>query len=104
MLAARRGAHALGAEQILDRQRQAFERAALAFRQPRVGSRGHRQRLFRRLGDEGVERARLFDRRDKAAVNSRRGNLSGLQRVARLGQGHGNRIAHADTLTDKGFS
>ena len=69
-VAARRGAHALGAEQILDRQRQAFQRAALALRQPRIGRRRHLQRAFRRLGDEGVERPRAASTAATSAVVS----------------------------------
>ena len=40
--------------------------------EPRVGGRGHRQRLLRRLGDEGVERPRRLDRGDIAPSASSR--------------------------------
>ena len=52
------GEHALGAEQVLDGDGQAFEEAGLALGQARIGGLGHRQRLVRCLGDEGVEVAR----------------------------------------------
>src|SRR3546814_2716674 len=46
--------HALGAEQILHADGDAFEEAGLPRLAPGVGGLGHFQRLLRRLGDEGV--------------------------------------------------
>src|SRR3546814_2617155 len=53
--------HALGAEQILHADGDAFEEAGLPRLAPGVGGLGHFQRLLRRLGDEGVQRPRGFD-------------------------------------------
>ena len=55
------GAHARGAEQILDAERQPFERAALSSREPRVGRARHFAGAFGRFQHERVERARSFD-------------------------------------------
>ena len=62
-MAARRGLHALGAIEILDAERDAFERAGLAPGDPRVGLAGHGQRLLRRLDDKGIEGAARFGER-----------------------------------------
>ena len=51
---------ALGGVEILDSQRNAFQRPALAFRQFCVGGFGHGAGLVRRLDDIGIEDARLF--------------------------------------------
>ena len=59
---ARRGAHTFGAEHVLDRERNAFQRAGFACRDARVGGLGHRAGALRRLQHIGVERARLLDR------------------------------------------
>ena len=64
------GAHALGGEQILDAERNAFERAALALRDLGVRLARHGARLLRRLQHKGIERARRFDRRRCASVSS----------------------------------
>ena len=57
------GEHALGAEEILDAERNAFEQPDLAALAPGIGLPGHGERLLRRLGDEGVEAAMaLHDR------------------------------------------
>jgi hypothetical protein len=52
----RRRLHALGAEQVLDAERHAFEQAGLALGPARIGGLGHLAGLVRRFGDEGVER------------------------------------------------
>ena len=52
-----RGAHALGAVEVLDAQRQAFQRPRLALGQPRVARLGLRQRVLRRRQHVGIERA-----------------------------------------------
>src|SRR3546814_2094058 len=85
--------HALGAEQVLHADRQALEGARLARLAPAVGGLGHRERLLRRLGDEGVQRPRRLDGRDV-----RRGELLGRdlargQQIARTGDGETGEIA-----------
>ena len=55
-VARRLGVDALGAEQVLDAERHAFERPRLAGGDARVRLGGHGQRLLRRLDDIGVER------------------------------------------------
>ena len=50
------GAHACGAEHVLDAERDAGERAALAVRQRRIGTCRHLARPLRGLENEGVER------------------------------------------------
>ena len=54
-VAAGLGMDAFGGEQILDAERDAFERTALASRQPLVRRLGHRARLVRGDGDIGIE-------------------------------------------------
>ena len=78
---ARGGAHALGAEHVLDAERDAFERAA-----PRL-SRCARRRpcaiaraALRRLQHIGVERARLLDRGEMRVGEFGRGELLLAQR------------------------
>ena len=56
-VAARLGVGALGREKVLDAERNALQRAALALRQTRVGRGRHLPCLVRRDGDIGVERA-----------------------------------------------
>jgi hypothetical protein len=46
---------ALGAEQVLDAERNAFQRATFAFRQPGIRRRGHRARLVMSDGDIGIK-------------------------------------------------
>jgi hypothetical protein len=50
------GQHALGAVEVLDRDRQALHDPGLALGAAGVRGLGHFDRLIRRFGDEGVER------------------------------------------------
>ena len=93
-LAAGRGAHALGAEQILDRQRQAFQRAA-----PRLWPRCARRTasaIASAFSGVSVMKAlsgRAFsiaDDESRRSVPSRKSSWPAG--VARLGQGHGGQI------------
>ena len=59
-MARRRRAHAFGAEQILDRNRNAVQRARFARRAARIGFLRLLQREFRGFGDKGVERGCAF--------------------------------------------
>ncbi len=64
-VAAGLGVDAFGAEQVLDAERNAFERAALALRELRVRRLRHVARLVRRHGDIGVEHGiGALDRRE----------------------------------------
>jgi hypothetical protein len=55
-MAGRGGQHALGGEQVLDRQRNAIQQPRLALGAARIGSPGHIEGPVRRLGDHGVQR------------------------------------------------
>ena len=57
-------AHPAGAEEVLDRERDAFEQAPLASREARIGGIRVGARGIEGLGDEGVEIAPGFDGRD----------------------------------------
>ena len=92
------GQHALGAEQVLDRQRHALEQAALAGGQPRVGRVGHGQRTLGRLGDEGVEVAVPLDRRDMRPGQLGRREAAGAQAVARGLEREAGELAHSTTF------
>ena len=95
------GQDALGAEQVLDRDRDAVERQRLAARQPFVGGIGHRQSALRRRGNIGVERLGLGDRIVIGDGQfSRRERLAGKP-VACLGESkrQQRRFAHSTTLS-----
>ena len=82
--------HALGAEQVLDAERHAFERPRLAARDPLVGRPRHVARLLRRRHDVGVEqRVRRLDRREIGLGQLQRGKVPLRQPVADLGDGQG---------------
>ena len=74
------GAHALGAEHILDGERNAFERPGVALGDARIGGLGHRGGALRRLQHIGVERARLLDRGEMRVGKLGRGEFLLLQR------------------------
>ena len=92
------GEHALGAEQILDAERDAFEQAAFAAAEPRVGGLGHRQRLVRRLGDEGVEAPMALDGRDMRPGQLQGREAARREAVARRLQGQPGELAHSTTF------
>ena len=71
---------------ILDAERQAFERPALAFCQPRIGRSRHRAGAIRRFQYECIERARLLDRGKMRIGQFGGGKFAPAQRVARLRQ------------------
>ena len=101
--AAGRGAHALGAEQILDGERQAFERTGFAFRETRVGALRHGERAFGRLRDERVERARILDGLDESLGQLLRRDALRLHGIARIAKGKsggigGERHGYSTTL------
>ena len=81
------GRHVPGTEQILDRDRDAVERPALAAAEPRVGGSGHVERPLRGLGNERVERPRRLDRRDMGFGQLARRERLRAQPGPRLGQG-----------------
>ena len=77
--------HAFGAEQILDAERDALERAGLALGDLLVRGLGHGERLLGRLEHIGVERPRLLDGGDMGLREFGGGEGLGLQAVAGLG-------------------
>ena len=82
------------AEEILDAERNAFERPRLARGDPPVGLGGHGERLLRRLADIGVEAARRLDRGDVGARELGRGEALGGEPVADLGDGERGEVSH----------
>ncbi len=92
----RGGAHALGREHVLDAERDAGERAALAFRELCVGRFGHRARPLRRLQHDGIERTRLVDGGKMCVGKLEGGDLFLTQLVARLRERQRGRIGHSD--------
>ena len=71
---------AFGGEQILDAERDALQRAALALREPRVRGLGHVARLVGGDDDIGVElRIGALDRREIGLGELGRGDLLGAQ-------------------------
>ena len=94
-MAARLRVHAFGAEQILDPERNAFERTALALRQLRVRRLRHLARLVRRHGDIGVERrVGALDRGEIGVGDLGRLDLLGAQFLARFGNRQFGQVAH----------
>ena len=90
-----RGAHALGAVQVLDAERQAFERPRLALGEPRVAGLGLRQRDLRRRQHVGVERLVAgLDGIEERLRQLGGGELLRAQPVARLGQRQFGEIGH----------
>ena len=85
-MARRRRLHALGAVEILDAERNAFERPRVAGSEPSVGLRRHRQSLFRRFDNEAIERPALFDSGHLRLGEFDGGNLFLHQRIARRGK------------------
>ena len=92
--ARRRRAHALGAVEILDPERQTFERSRLAARNTRVALLGGVERQLRRLGDEGVEQAGALDGLDMRLREFAGGQRLRQQGVARLSQSEMRGIGH----------
>ena len=85
-MAAGLGVHALGGEEILDAQRNAFQCAALTFGKFGIGSFGHVARLIGRGHDIGIEQFGLFDCREIGVSQFQRRKFPGAQ----LGAGFGN--------------
>ncbi len=97
-MAARLGVNTFGCEQVLDSQRNAFQRTRLALGQPRIGSLGHGPRLLRRLDDIGIENARLLHRREIGVGEFESGELLPAQPVAGGGNGEGGERVHSTTF------
>ena len=93
-MAAGLGVDALGGEQVLDAERNAFERPRLAGGDAAVGLGGHGERLLRRLADIGVEAARRLDRRDVGTRELGRGEALGGEPVADFGDGERGEVGH----------
>src|SRR5262249_11970838 len=91
------GAHALRREQILDAERNAVERAALAPRLTRVGLTCHRPRLIRRLQHIGVEETRALHRLKMRFGQFDRGQGLRREAVAGLGNRQRRQIGHFST-------
>ena len=86
--AGRGGAYAGGAEQILDGQRNAGERAVVAARQRRIGGGGLGTRQVRGDSDEGVQhRVQRVDRGEEVVGEFQRRHVALAQRGAGAGQG-----------------
>jgi hypothetical protein len=92
------GQHALGAEQVLDGEGDALEQPRGSLRPPRVRRLGHGARLVRRLGDEGVEAARLLDRGDMRIRQLGSRECLAREAVQRLGNGEVGEGAHSTTF------
>ena len=86
------------AEQILDRERDAFERARLAAAEPAIGLGRHLERALRRLGDEGVQPACRLDRPDVRERQLARRELLRPQAGARRREREAREIAHSTTF------
>ena len=96
-MAARRRQHALGRKQILDAERQTFQRPALALGELRVRRLGHLKRLVGGHRHIGIERRRFFHRLEVSACQLNRGDLFGLERITRTGQCQLCQITHHST-------
>ena len=95
-MAAGLGVDALGGEEVLDAEGNAFERPRLAGGDAAVGLGGHRKRLLRRLDDVGVEATRGFDRRDVGTCKLGRGETLGGEPVADFGDGERGEVGHGE--------
>ena len=89
---------AAGAEQILDRERDALERPGLAAGQAPVGLGRHLERPLRGLGDERVQAARGLDRPDMRQRQFARRELFGPQARPRRGEREPRQRAHSTTF------
>ena len=89
------GAYALGAEQVLDAEGRAFELAALALGQLRVGGFRHVHRLVGCDDDIGVEGGvRLVDLRQEGLRDFLRRERLGLQAIDGVGKGQLGQVGH----------
>ena len=78
--------HALGRIEVLDAERQAFERTRVACGEARVAGLRHLQRLIGGDGDKGVEALRRLDRVEMGVRQFDAGDFARAHRVARLGE------------------
>ncbi len=93
---ARCGAHTLGGEQILDAERDAFQRPRLALAETHVALLRRFERTLRRREHEGVQRlVGAPDRLDMHARELFGGKLFARKRLTRLGNGKVGWIGHA---------
>ena len=90
-----RRAHPLGGIEILDAERNAFERSGLAFGELFVGFGGHGQRLIGRFQHIGIERTRLFHRRQMHLGQLAGRNRFGAKRITGFGKCQLCQIGHA---------
>ena len=95
------GAHAGGAEHVLDAERNTRERPALAARQRRVGAFRHFSRALRGLQNEGVERPRSGHRGDMRLGEFRCRNLPLAQRDERLREGARSELTHSACVSSQ---
>ncbi len=94
-MAAGLGMDAFGGKQVLDPERNAFQRTAPALRKPGFGGRCHGTRLVGGNGDEGIQfRIGSLDGREIGLGQLRGGNAAGLQLVAGFGNGEAGQVAH----------
>ena len=86
---------ALGAEQVLDAERYAFQRAALAAGELRVGRLRHGARLVGGHRDIGIERrVGAFDRREIGVGQFGRGYLLAAQFLASFRNRQSGQVGH----------
>ncbi len=86
--------NAFGAEQILDGERDAIQRASVSRGPARIGRVGVFQRAFRRLHDESVKVARAFHRREMRLRKLPCREILRRQPVAGLGNGETSQFRH----------
>ena len=93
-MARRRRPHTLGTIEILDAERNAFERPGLPCGEAPVGLGCHFECLLGRLDDEAIERPRLLDGCDLRLGQIDGGGLFLYESVARFGEAQIGQITH----------
>ncbi len=93
-MARRLGVDALGCEQVLDAERNAFQRPALAFRQPGAGGPRHGAGLVRSFDNIGIEHAGPLHRREIGIGQFKRRKVLAAKSIARGGNGEGGERGH----------
>jgi small ligand-binding sensory domain FIST len=92
------GLHTLGAEQILDAERHARQRADRAFGALLIRCIGRGKRMLGRLDDEGIELPRHRDRGVERFRHFARGEITLAEAVADLGDAEVGDLAHSITF------
>ena len=87
--------HTLGAEQVLDRDGEAFEGTRLALAAEIIGPVGLGERALGRFGDDGVEGARLFHGGHVGFRELAGAEVAGGEPIAGLRHGQSRELAHA---------